>query len=130
MPNGVAFSPDERHIYIADTGGSWHPDELLRESPATTAAYQLEADGALNKEPVWKIEGFCDGMCVDVSGNIYTTAREGITVFSSDGEVVGTIKTPESPSNCCFGGDDYQTLFITARTSLYSIKMTKPGVVF
>jgi gluconolactonase len=129
MPNGVAFSPDERHIYIADTGGNWHPDESLRDLPATTAAYQVKADGTLSREPVWKTEGFCDGMCVDVSGNIYTTARAGITVLSPDGEVIGTIKIPESPSNCCFGGDDFQTLFITARTSLYAITLTNPGVM-
>ena len=62
MPNGIAFSPDERHIYIADTGGNWHPDESLRKLPATIAAYQVKADATLNKEPVWKIEGFCDGI--------------------------------------------------------------------
>ena len=127
MPNGIAFSPDERHIYIADTGGTWHPDEPLRELPATIAAYQVKTDGTLNLEPVWKVEGFCDGMCVDVLGNIYTTARAGITVFSPDGNIIGTIKVPESPSNCCFGGDDYKTLFITARTSLYSVELANSG---
>jgi gluconolactonase len=127
MPNGIAFSPDERHIYIADTGGTWHPDESLRELPATIAAYQVKADGTLNPEPVWKVDGFCDGMCVDVLGNIYTTARAGITVLSPDGKVIGTIKVPESPSNCCFGGDDYKTLFITARTSLYSVELANSG---
>ncbi len=128
MPNGIAFSPDERHLYIADTGGSWHPDDSLRDVPATTTAYQLAADGTLNSEPVWQVEGFCDGMCVDVLGNIYTTSREGITVLSSNGEVIGTIMIPESPSNCCFGGDHFQTLFITARTSLYAIELTTSGV--
>jgi len=127
MPNGIAFSPDERHIYIADTGGNWHPDESLRKLPATIAAYQVKADGTLNKEPVWKIEGFCDGMCVDVLGNIYTTARAGITVLSPEGKIIGTIKTPESPANCCFGGDDFKTLFITARTSLYSVELANSG---
>ena len=129
MPNGVAFSPDERHIYIAATGGHWHPDESLRDVPATIAAYQVKADGTLHREPVWETGGFCDGMCVDVLGNIYTTAREGVTVLSPDGEVIGTIEIPESPSNCCFGGEDFKTLFITARTSLYSIELTKPGVM-
>ena len=129
MPNGVAFSPDERRIYIADTGGYWHPDESLRDLPATTAAYQLMADGTLNREPIWKNEGYCDGMCVDVAGNIYTTAREGITVLSPDGVVIGTIKIPESPSNCCFGGGDLKTLFITARTSVYAITLTNSGVM-
>ena len=127
MPNGIAFSPDERHIYIADTGGNWHPDESLRDLPATMTAYQVKADGTLDKKPVWKSTGFCDGMCVDVLGNIYTTARAGITVLSPDGESIGTMKTPEPPTNCCFGGDDFKTLFITAPTSLYSVELANPG---
>ena len=127
MPNGIAFSPDEQSLYIADTGGNWHPDESLKDVPATIQAYQVKADGTLNAEPAWKVEGFCDGMCVDVVGNIYTTAREGITVFSPDGKPLGTMKVPESPTNCCFGGDDFKTLFITAPTSVYSIQLANPG---
>ena len=65
--------------------------------------------------------------CVDAAGNVYTTAREGITVLSPDGVVLGTIEVPESPSNCCFGGDDFRTLFVTARTSLYAITLIHPG---
>jgi len=127
MPNGIAFSPDEGRLYVADTGGHWHPDESLRDLPATTAAYQVLSDGTLDRAPVWTVEGFCDGMCVDAAGNVYTTAREGITVLSPDGVVLGTIEVPESPSNCCFGGDDFRTLFVTARTSLYAITLIHPG---
>lgn len=128
MPNGIAFSPDERHIYIADTGGNWHPDESKRDLPATLAAYEVKADGTLNLEPVWETETRCDGMCVDVKGNIYTTSAAGVVVLSPKGKILGTIKTPESPANCCFGGDDFKTLFITARTSLYSVELANPGV--
>ena len=127
MPNGIAFSPDEGRLYVADTGGHWHPDESLRDLPATTAAYQVLSDGTLDRAPVWTVEGFCDGMCVDAAGNVYTTAREGITVLSPDVVVLGTIEVPESPSNCCFGGDDFRTLFVTARTSLYAITLIHPG---
>ena len=127
MPNGIAFSPDERHLYIADTGGNWHPDESLRDVPATITAYRVHADGTLHPTPTWRAESFCDGMCVDIQGNIYTTTREGITVFSPDGQSIGTMKTPEPPTNCCFGGNDFKTLFITAPTSLYSIELTTPG---
>jgi gluconolactonase len=129
MPNGIAFSPDERRIYIADTGGNWHPDKSLRDVPATITAYQVKTDGTLSKSPVWKSKGYCDGMCVDVLGNIYTTARTGITVLSPDGESMGTMKVPEPPTNCCFGGDDFKTLFITAPTSLYSVELVNPGHV-
>ena len=127
MPNGIAFSPDEQYLYIADTGGNWHPDESLKDVPAMIRAYQVMTDGTLNAEPTWKFEGFCDGMCVDVAGNIYTTAREGITVLSPDGKAIETISIPEPPTNCCFGGDDFKTLFITAPTSVYSIQLTNAG---
>jgi len=128
MPNGIAFSPDERHLYIADTGGHGsHPDESFHNLPATVTAYEVKADGTLNPKPVWKTGTLCDGMCVDVLGNIYTTARAGVVVLSPKGEIIGTIKTPESPANCCFGGDDFKTLYITARTSLYSVELANAG---
>ena len=128
MPNGLAFSPDERHLYIADTGGHGsHPDESFHNLPATVTAYEVKADGTLNPKPVWKTEARCDGMCVDVLGNIYTTARAGVVILSPKGEIIGTIKTPESPANCCFGGDDFKTLYITARTSLYSVELANAG---
>ena len=128
MPNGLAFSPDERYLYIADTGGHGsNPDESLRQLPPTVTAYEVRSDGTLKPKPVWKTETRCDGMCVDVKGHIYTTSGEGVTVLRPDGEIIGTIKTPESPANCCFGGDDFKTLYITARTSLYSVELANAG---
>jgi len=127
MPNGIAFSPDERHIYIADTGGNWHPDESKRNLPAILGAYEVKADGTLSLEPVWETETRCDGMAVDVKGHIYTTSAAGVTVLSPKGKILGTIKTPESPANCCFGGDDFKTLYITARSSLYSVELVNAG---
>lgn len=127
MPNGIAFSPDERHLYVADTGGGGHPDESQRERPPAVTAYRVQADGTLDEEPAWQVEAFCDGMAVDTAGNLYTTAGAGITVFSPEGERIGTIEVPEAPANCCFGGADFKTLFITARTSLYSIELVNPG---
>jgi hypothetical protein len=91
------------------------------------AVVKLAGDMKFTEGPVWKVDGVCDGMCVDALGNIYTTAREGISVLSPDGKLIGTIELPESPSNCCFGGDDYKTLFITARTSLYSVELANSG---
>jgi gluconolactonase len=66
-------------------------------------------------------------MCVDVKGHVYTTSRVGVTVLSPDGKIIGTIETPEPPANCCFGGEEFKTLFITARTSLYAVKLTNRG---
>lgn len=128
MPNGIAFSPDESRLYVADTGGHpSHPDEGVRGRPATVSAYEVRADGTLSSEPVWRVATRCDGMCVDVKGNVYTTEGKGVTVLSPDGTVRGTIEVPEAPANVCFGGADFKTLFITARTSLYSIEMRVEG---
>ena len=71
----------------------------------------------------------CDGMCIDTEGRIYTTAGGGIHIFNSAGKKLGLIPTPEHPANVCFGGKDYDTLFITARKSLYSIKTKVKGQV-
>ena len=127
MPNGVAFSPDERFLYVSDTGGGSHPDPALRDAPASISAYRVNEDGTVDQEPVWRTLTLCDGMCVDKGGNLYTTAREGVKVLKPDGSVIGTIEVAEPPANCCFGGDGFSTLFITARTSVYAVQLTSVG---
>ena len=76
---------------------------------------------------VFELDVRCDGMCVDVKGNIYTTAAGGLHVFDKDGKKLGVIPTPEHPANVCFGGDDYKTLFVTARKGLYCVKVLNEG---
>ncbi|MCA9071759.1 MAG: SMP-30/gluconolactonase/LRE family protein, partial [Planctomycetaceae bacterium] len=126
MPNGIVFSPDESRIYIADTGGhKRHPDPAFHKLPAGVHCYEVSPEGELGKK-LFTIEEGSDGMAVDVKGNLYTT-HGGVHIFSPDGKKIGEIKTPEGPANVCFGGEDYQTLFITARTSLYSIRMAVAG---
>ena len=115
MPNGIAFSPDEKRAYIADTG-----------KVGKIRAFDVVEEGMLGA-PLFEIDIRCDGMCIDTKGNIYTTSRGGIHVFDKDGRKIGVIETPEHPANVCFGGDNYDTLFITARTSLYSVKMLARG---
>ena len=78
-------------------------------------------------DPLFEIAIRCDGMCVDTEGRIYTTSRGGIHVYNSNGKKIGLIAVPEHPANVCFGGEDFDTLFITARTSLYSIKINAKG---
>ena len=116
MPNGIAFSPDFKRVYIADTGNVG----IIR-------AFDVLDNGIADK-PAFEIPIRCDGMCIDTEGNIYTTSKGGIHVFDKQGKKIGVIPTPEHPANVCFGGKDFDTLFITARKSLYSVKTLKKGM--
>ena len=78
-------------------------------------------------EKLFTMQGGSDGMCVDVKGNVYTTHGGRVNIFNAHGKKLEQINVPERPANVCFGGDDFRTLFITARTSLYSIRMKHPG---
>lgn len=127
MPNGIIFSPDYSRLYVADTGGHpRHPDETLRDAPDTIRCYKMTTQGDLGKL-LFTIDEGSDGMAMDVSGNLYTTHSGKINIFSARGKLIGRIACPENPANVTFGGKDYKTLFITARTSLYSLKMKIKG---
>ena len=126
MPNGINFSPDESRIYIADTGGHpKHPDPAFHKLPGGIHCYEVTKDGKLGKK-LFQIEQGSDGMTVDVKGNLYTTHGK-VHVYNADGKKLETIDVPEGPANVTFGGDDYKTLFITAKTSLYSVRMKNAG---
>jgi len=119
-PNGLAFSPDEKVLYVADTNRNH------------VRAFDVQSDGTLKNGRVLaelKAERRGpDGMKVDTKGNLYVTGPGGTWVFDSTGKHLGTIVTPEDPANCAFGGKDNKTLFITARTSVYRVKVKVPGV--
>ena len=126
MPNGIVFSPDESRLYIADTGGhAKHPDPAFHKLPAGIHCYEVSQDGKLGKK-LFRIEQSSDGMTVDVQGNLYTTHGK-VHVYSADGKKLEQIDVPQGPANVCFGGDEFKTLFITARTSLYSVRMKQAG---
>lgn len=126
MPNGINFSPDETRLYIADTGGNAkHPDSAFHKLPAGIHCYEVSKEGKLGKK-LFQIEQGSDGMAVDVKGNLYTT-HGNVHIYDADGKKLEEIAVPEGPANVCFGGGDMRTLFITARTSLYSIRMKNPG---
>ncbi|MGB2865083.1 MAG: SMP-30/gluconolactonase/LRE family protein, partial [Sedimentisphaerales bacterium] len=108
-PNGVIGTPDGGTLYVTDHGGG------------KTFAYKIEQDGTLSGKKLFAPEG-SDGMTIDNEGNIYLTRRV-VAVYNKDGEKIEDIKVPEGPANVTFGGSDNQTLFITARTSLYSVAM-------
>jgi len=115
MPNGIVFSPDEKRLYVADTG-----------SLGIILVFDVLGD-RLSDEPAFKIDIRSDGMCVDVKGNIYTTSKGGVHVFKGDGTKLGVIAMKAHPANVCFGGDDFKTLFITARQRLFSVDMNLAG---
>lgn len=127
MPNGIVFSPDESRLYVADTGGTpRHPDAELRKLPAGVHCYPVSEAGQLGKE-LFQIKEGSDGMAVDAAGNLYTTHAGKVSIYSADGKLLERIEVPEGPANVCFGDDDYKTLYITARTSLYSVRMQQAG---
>ena len=113
MPNGLAFSPDEKRLYVADSSGS---RRHIRR-------YDVKPDGVLEGGEVFcKIDkGGPDGIRCDSEGRVWSSAGDGIQIFGPDGSLIGKILVPEAPANLCFGGSSRRTLFITARKSLYSI---------
>ena len=120
-PNGLAFSPDEKVFYVANT----EPKKLWMR-------YDVAADGSVSNGSVFadvtaeKEAGGPDGMKVDSLGNLYATGPGGVWVFSAAGKHLGTIKTPETPANVNWG-DDGKTLYITAVTSVYRVKAMVAG---
>ena len=118
MPNGLCFSPDEKKLYVADSG-----------KPRHIRGFDVQLDGTLTGGAVFcQIDkGGPDGIRCDASGRIFSSAGDGIHIFGPDGKLIGKILVPESPANLCFGGADGHTLFITARTSLYSIPLLVKG---
>lgn len=127
MPNGIVFSSDETRLYVADTGGNArHPNTAFHKLPAGIHCYAINKDGQLGNK-IFVINQGSDGMKLDVQGKLYTTHGNKVHVYSADGQSVGQIEVPENPANLCFGGDDFKTLFITARTSLYSVRLKVAG---
>jgi gluconolactonase len=121
-PNGIAFSPDERTLYVSNS------DEKRR----TWMRYDVAADGSVRNGHLFfdatadNESGVPDGMKIDVQGNIWATAPSALYVFSPNGTHLGTIKPPEDPANCAWG-DDGRSLYITAETGLYRLKTLVNG---
>lgn len=120
-PNGLAFSPDEKKLYVDNS----EKDRYIR-------AFDVNEDGTLSNDITFHdmdigIPGHPDGMKLDRSGNMYCTGPGGIWVLDVQGNHLGTIVTPEQPANCAWGDEDYKSLYITATTSIYKIRVTIPG---
>ena len=119
QPNGLCFSPDEKLLYVADSG---HP-------PAHVRVFDVTADNTLANGRVFcEIDhGVPDGIRCDQHGNLWSSAGDGVQIFSPDGTRLGKILVPETPANLCFGGAAGAELFITASTSLYHVRLTTTG---
>ncbi|MHC4620336.1 MAG: SMP-30/gluconolactonase/LRE family protein [Planctomycetota bacterium] len=113
-PNGLVGTRDGKLLYVADHGAG------------KTYVYTVNADGTLSGKKLFARQG-SDGMTLDREGNVYLTG-EAVSVFNAGGKKIQTIDVGEKPSNVCFGGRDKKTLFITARTSLYSVRMQTKGL--
>ena len=136
FPNGLAFSPDESILYVAITrrdDGCIQEKERGEEcTHQLIRAFDVAADGSLSNDRVFANmfsaqDGVPDGMKVDSQGRVYCTGSEGCWVFDSSGNHLGIIRLPEIPANCAWGGPDHRTMFFTARTSVYTMRMTTPG---
>ncbi|MFH5776831.1 SMP-30/gluconolactonase/LRE family protein [Paracoccus sp. NGMCC 1.201697] len=124
-PNGLAFSPDERTFYLADTGGTHQPG-----LPGRIWAFDVAADGRGLSHPrifATIAQGFADGFRCDVEGNVWTSAGTGVECYLPDGTLIGRIEIGETVANITFGGPKKNRLFICASTSLYAIYLNARG---
>jgi gluconolactonase len=123
-PNGLAFSPDERHLYV----GNWDMASKV------IVRYDVVSDGSLSGGRVFfdmtsaPGEDALDGLKVDRSGNVYACGPGGVWIISPDGDKLGLLQLPEDPHNLAWGDEDGRTLYITALTSVYRIRCLTPGI--
>ncbi|QJU58345.1 SMP-30/gluconolactonase/LRE family protein [Sphingomonas sp. AP4-R1] len=126
-PNGIALSPDERTLYVANTAG----DRLL--------AFTVRADGSaadrrdfaqlqLPPEPAGSTASGADGIVVDADGRVYVATRIGVQIFAADGRKLGVIALPNAPQNLAFGGGDRSRLFVVGRGAVYRIATLAKGI--
>jgi gluconolactonase len=121
-PNGLAFSPDEKLLYVNDT------DRQL------IMVHQMLSDGTVDAGRLFATldvsygRGAADGMKVDVQGNVYVTGPGGLWVFAPDGSRLGIVRSPEVVGNFCFGDEDWKSIYLTASTSVYRMRVEVAGV--
>ncbi len=123
-PNGIAFSPDEKYLYIAVSDPAhlvWMRYDVKPDGTVANGKIFCDASGA-------KGQGGPDGIRVDKRGNLYGAGPGGVWIISPEGQHIGTLLLPDRVANCAFGGPDGKTLYITASTSIYRIHLNVVGV--
>lgn len=121
VPNGLAFSPDESVLYVNDTvRGHIRAFDVSEDGNISNGRVLIELKGEEVGRP--------DGMKVDQQGNVYCTGPGGIWITQPDGKCLGRVMIPEQPSNFAWSDADWQTLYITARTSIYRMRLLVPGI--
>lgn len=124
QPNGLAFSPDESLLYIVDTGATHREN-----GPHHVRRFRVNANGTLSGGEVFAIcpAGLYDGLRVDVHGNLWLSAGDGVHCHAPDGTLLGKVLIPETVANVCFGGAKLNRLFICGTTSLYAVYLNTKG---
>ena len=123
-PNGLAFSPDESLLYIVDTGATH-----VANGPHHVRRFKVQADGTLAGGEVFATcpAGLYDGFRIDVHGNLWLSAGDGVHCHAPDGTLLGKLRIPETVANVCFGGAKRNRLFICGTTSLYAVYLNTRG---
>lgn len=130
MPNGIAFSPDEKILYVIDSGAIQAPRTYYVKYPHAIYAYDVTPDGSgVGSQRLFTVvsPGFPDGMRLDSEGNIYVGALDGVQVFNPKGVLIGKILLPKETANLTFGGKDNNILFICSSNSVWAIKLNAKG---
>ena len=123
QPNGLAFSPDERHLYIADSAFSHDPD-----APRHIRVFDVAGDRLTGGAPFAVIDnGLPDGIRVDDQGRLWSSAGDGVHCFDTGGQRLGKVLVPEVVANLCFGGARRNRMFICGTTSLYAVHLCVNG---
>jgi gluconolactonase len=123
-PNGIAFSPDEKYLYV----GNWDPEKKI------VMRYEVAPDASLSNGKIFfdmtsaPGDDAIDGIKVDRQGNLYVSGPGGLWIISPAGKHLGTIKAPKHPHNLAWGGADGKTLYLTAQSALYRMPLNVPGI--